>query len=64
MDNVNMNEIGYKSDEQDLFKKREADALVIADSISDGIYITDKNGVVTAINKAFTEIKLTADIEK
>lgn len=56
MDNVNMNEIGYKSDEQDLFKKREADALAIADSISDGIYITDKNGVVTAINKAFTEI--------
>lgn len=55
MDNVNMNEIGYKSDEQDLFKK-EADALAIADSISDGIYITDKNGVVTAINKAFTEI--------
>ena len=39
-----------------MLKKREADALATADSISDGIYITDKNGVVTAINKAFTEI--------
>jgi transcriptional regulator with PAS, ATPase and Fis domain len=46
----------YKWDEHDLFKKREADALAIADSISDGIYITDKNGVVTATNKAYTEI--------
>jgi transcriptional regulator with PAS, ATPase and Fis domain len=46
----------YNREEHDLFKKREADALAIADSISDGIYITDKNGIVTAINKAYTEI--------
>jgi transcriptional regulator with PAS, ATPase and Fis domain len=56
MDNIHVNEIDYKSDEYDLFKKREADALAIADSISDGIYITDRNGIVTAINKAYTEI--------
>jgi transcriptional regulator with PAS, ATPase and Fis domain len=56
MDCIHCNGSGYKRDEYDVFKKREADALAIADSISDGIYITDKNGVVTAINKAYTEI--------
>lgn len=46
----------YRRCQQDLLKNREADALAIANSISDGIYIINKEGIVTAINKAFIEI--------
>jgi transcriptional regulator with PAS, ATPase and Fis domain len=45
-----------RTDAYELFKKREADAVAIADAISDGIYITDGEGVVTAVNKGYTEI--------
>ena len=34
----------------------ESDVLNIANSISDGIYVIDKNGIVIAINKGYTEI--------
>lgn len=43
-------------EEDELYKIRQADALAVADSIWDGVYITDKNGIVTAINKGYTEI--------
>jgi transcriptional regulator with PAS, ATPase and Fis domain len=46
----------FKTDAYELFKKREADAVAIADAISDGIYITDGKGFVTAVNKGYTEI--------
>jgi transcriptional regulator with PAS, ATPase and Fis domain len=46
----------FKTDAYELFKKREADAVAIADAISDGIYITDGKGYVTAVNKGYTEI--------
>ncbi|MEG1796117.1 sigma 54-interacting transcriptional regulator [Clostridium sp.] len=45
------------------YKKRQADALAIANSISDGIYIMDSFGRVTAINKAFVEITGIKDID-
>lgn len=37
-------------------KKRELNGFDIADAISDGICIVDKNGIVQAINKGYTEI--------
>jgi transcriptional regulator with PAS, ATPase and Fis domain len=46
----------FRTDAYELFKKRESDAVAIADAISDGIYITDGKGVVTAVNKGYTEI--------
>ncbi len=46
----------YRRCQHDLLKNREADALAIASSISDGIYIIDKKGIVTATNKAFMDI--------
>ncbi|MCM8711224.1 sigma 54-interacting transcriptional regulator [Clostridium sp. SYSU_GA19001] len=38
------------------YKERELDAFAIGDAVSDGICIVDKNGIVTAINKGYTEI--------
>lgn len=37
-------------------KKKELNGFDIADAISDGICIVDKNGIVQAINKGYTEI--------
>lgn len=39
-----------------LDKSVEFDAFNLADSISDGIYVIDKQGIVTSINKGFTRI--------
>ncbi|NTV89580.1 MAG: sigma 54-interacting transcriptional regulator [Clostridiales bacterium] len=38
------------------FKERELDAFAIGDAISDGICMVDDKGIVTAINKGYTEI--------
>lgn len=46
----------YRRCQYDLVKNREADAIAIANSISDGIYIIDNKGVVTATNNAFMNI--------
>jgi transcriptional regulator with PAS, ATPase and Fis domain len=39
-----------------LEKNVEFDAFNLADSISDGIYVIDKQGIVTSINRGFTRI--------
>lgn len=38
------------------YKERELDAFAIGDAVSDGICVVDDKGVVTAINKGYTEI--------
>jgi PAS domain S-box-containing protein len=38
------------------YKERELDAFAIGDAVSDGICLVDNKGVVTAINKGYTEI--------
>jgi PAS domain S-box-containing protein len=38
------------------YKERELDAFAIGDAVSDGICLVDNSGVVTAINKGYTEI--------
>lgn len=37
-------------------KKKEQSVFDIADAISDGICVVDRNGIVKAINKGYTEI--------
>lgn len=39
-----------------LLKQRELDILDVADAVSDGIYISDRNGIVVAANKSYTKI--------
>jgi PAS domain S-box-containing protein len=38
------------------YKERELDAFAIGDAVSDGICLVDSKGIVTAINKGYTEI--------
>ncbi|MBU3156644.1 sigma-54 interaction domain-containing protein [Clostridium estertheticum] len=38
------------------YKQRELSAFAIGDAVSDGICIVDNKGIVTAINKGYTEI--------
>lgn len=38
------------------YKEREVDAFAIGDAVSDGICLVDKTGIVTAINKGYTDI--------
>ncbi len=42
--------------ELEKFKERELDAFALGDAISDGICMVDDKGIVTAINKGYTEI--------
>lgn len=39
-----------------VYKEREMDAFVIGDAVSDGICVTDGEGIVIAINKGYTDI--------
>ncbi len=39
-----------------IYKEREIDAFAIGDAISDGICLTDGQGIVIAVNKGYTEI--------
>ncbi len=43
-------------DELKLYKEREIDAFAIGDAIADGICLTDKEGVVLAVNKVYLEL--------
>ena len=38
------------------YKERRIDAFTIGDAVADGICLVDNNGIVTAINKGYTEI--------
>ncbi|TGE38371.1 PAS domain-containing protein [Desulfosporosinus fructosivorans] len=38
------------------YKERELEALLIGDALYDGIYVIDKTGIITAVNKAFIEM--------
>lgn len=38
------------------YKERELEAFVIGDALYDGIYIIDKDGIIIAVNKVFTQI--------
>lgn len=38
------------------YKEREIDAFTLGDAVSDGICMVDSKGIVTAINKGYTEI--------
>ncbi|AKL93948.1 sigma54 specific transcriptional regulator, Fis family [Clostridium aceticum] len=44
-------------EENKIPKKKQLDAFTIANSIADGIYVIDKNGMITAVNKRYLEIK-------
>lgn len=44
------------SQELKLYKERELEAFHIGDALYDGIYILDKTGTITAVNKAFVEM--------
>jgi transcriptional regulator with PAS, ATPase and Fis domain len=43
-------------EEYKMFKIKEMDVMSVTDSITDGIYVTDKNGIVVSINRAYTAI--------
>lgn len=43
-------------EENKILKQRELDILEVGDSLSDGIYCTDKNGIVVSVNKTYTQI--------
>ncbi|WP_432407464.1 sigma-54 interaction domain-containing protein [Wukongibacter sp. M2B1] len=50
-------------DELKLYKERELDAFAIGDAISDGICLIDKNGIVIAVNKGYTDITGISEVE-
>jgi PAS domain S-box-containing protein len=43
-------------DELKLYKEREIDAFAIGDAIADGILLTDREGVVLAVNKIYLDL--------
>ncbi len=58
LDHFDMYQQEFKPLEHQLqtYQQRELKALSIGDAISDGIYITDKDGVVLEVNKRFCQL--------
>lgn len=50
------NRIKEMSEELKSRKERELEALLIGDALYDGIYVIDRNGIITVVNKAFIEM--------
>lgn len=51
------------SKELKLCKERELEAFLVGDALYDGIYIIDRTGTITAVNKAFVEMTGIAEEE-